>query len=71
MIAPPTPATWECMFVLCADAIASMKQALAAAGLLAPPWFQAPEVKNLTDAQLGQALCDAAHRADSVQPIDF
>ena len=48
-----------------------MREALAQAGATAPPWFQAPEVSNYSDAQLGQALCDAAHRAGSVQPIDF
>ena len=54
-----------------APAIAAMQAALAAAGAAAPPWFQAPQVANYSNAQLGQALCDAAHRADSVQPLDF
>ena len=54
-----------------ATVLAQMRDALAQAGATAPPWFQAPEVSNYSDAQLGQALCDAAHRAGSVQPIDF
>ena len=54
-----------------ADALGHMQARLAAAGQLAPPWFQAPEVDNYTDAELGQALCDAARRSGNVQPIDF
>jgi hypothetical protein len=54
-----------------AGAIAAMQAALAAAGDSAPPWHQASDVANYSKSQLGQALCDAAHRAGSVQPLDF
>jgi hypothetical protein len=32
---------------------------------------KAPEVAHLSKSQLGQELCNAAHRAGSVQPMDF
>ena len=51
--------------------VARMVERLQQAGRLAPPWFQAPEVAHLSKAELGTALCAAAHKAGSVQPTDF
>lgn len=51
--------------------MARMVERLKEAGEVAPPWFQAPEVAHLSHSALGSALCDAAHRAGSVQPTDF
>ncbi len=54
-----------------AEVVASMRAALDRAGVTAPAWFQAPETSKYSDAELGTALCDAAKRAGSVQPLDF
>jgi hypothetical protein len=51
--------------------VARMKHRLAEAGAMAPPWYQAPELAKLSTDQLGSQLCDAAHKAQGVQPIDF
>ena len=51
--------------------VARLKQRLLEAGQSAPPWFQAPELAKYSSATLGSALCDAAHKAQGVQPVDF
>ena len=51
--------------------VARLKQRLAVVGESAPPWYQAPEVAKLSPAELGSKLCEAAHKAQGVQPIDF
>ena len=51
--------------------VARMKARLAQAGDQAPPWYQAPELSSVSTAQLGSALCAAAHQAQGVQPIDY
>lgn len=50
--------------------VARLTARLAAAGAAAPPWSQAPELADLTSAQLNTRLCDAAKRAGGVVPID-
>jgi hypothetical protein len=51
--------------------VARLKQRLVEVGATAPPWFQAPELSKYSSGALGSALCDAAHKAQGVQPIDF
>ena len=60
--------------------VARLLGRLDAAGQLAPPWFQVPAAElapyvTATDRkaaarQLDDALCQAAHRAGGVAPID-
>ena len=50
--------------------VARLTARLAAAGATAPPWSQAPELADLSSAQLNTRLCDAARRAGGVVPID-
>ena len=51
--------------------VARLKARLVAAGATAPPWYQAPELAKLSGSELGKQLCDAAHKAQGVMPIDF
>ena len=48
-----------------------LKQRLKEVGNTAPRWYQAPEVAALSSSALGSKLCEAAHKAQGVQPIDF
>ncbi len=54
-----------------ASLVSIMETKLKVAGSIAPPWFQAPEVSNMSTSALGEAFCEAAKRSGSVQPIDF
>ena len=51
--------------------VARLKQRLMEAGETAPPWFQAPELAKYSSEALSHSLCEAAHRAQGVQPLDF